>query len=40
MLDESGITLFTVILGVDKLEYNGLIGILCLLEVPNINGNI
>ena len=36
----SGITLFRVILDVDKLEHNGLTDILCLLEVPNINGNV
>ena len=36
----SGITLFRIILGVDKLEYNGLTDILCLLEVLDINGNV
>ena len=36
----SGITLFRVIVDVDKLEYNGLTDILCLLEVPNINCNV
>ena len=36
----SGITLFRVILSVDKLQYNGLTDILCLLEVPDINGNV
>ena len=36
----SGITLLRITIGVNKLEYNGLTDILCLLEVPDINGNV
>ena len=36
----SGITLLRVTIGVDKLEYNGLTDILCLLEVLDINCNV
>ena len=36
----SSLTLLRVTIGVDKLEYNGLTNILCLLEVPDINGNV